>query len=274
MKIVPSRETRGNGARRSETRPPGHISNKVLITRVIRDAPEIKIMKTNHKVKMEEISTRTCLCKEEFMKDTYQGTPKPAQPEDATISATMAPKSDEALQQILNLKTCFDRLKKQVAKLQTMLETKKDQSLDELEREKPNTTHTKHNLNPWNVMKDRSNDKSDYKGGAGAHNWRLKDEEQTYAPCAARDHYKEGQPPNTDAKSSLENLVSEDLQTGQDNRLTKRLPRAVNEEGQSQTTPSSSKAPKMSPNLEPIAWDADVASLLTPRRPSFEMRGH
>ena len=88
-------------------------------------------------------------------------------------------------------------------------------------------------------------------------------------PHAARDHYKEGQPPNTDVKSSPENLVSEDLQTGQDNRLTKKLPRAVNEEGQSQTPPSSSKAPKMSPNLEPIAWDADVASLLAPRRPSF-----
>src|SRR5882724_11803658 len=140
------------------------------------------------------------------MKDTYQGTLKPAQPEDATISATMAPTSDEALQQILNLKTCLDRLEKQVANLQTVLETKKDQSSDELEREKLNTTHTKHNLNPWNVMKDRSNDKSDYKGGAGAHNWWPKDEEHTHVPCAARDHYKEGQHPNVDAKSSQENL--------------------------------------------------------------------
>src|SRR5882724_5667253 len=116
------------------------------------------------------------------MKDTYQGTLKPAQPEDATISATMAPTLDEALQQILNLKTCLDRLKKQVMKLQTMLETKKDQSSDELAREKPNTTHTKCNLNPWNVMKDRSHDKLDYKCSAGAHNWWPKDEEQTHTP--------------------------------------------------------------------------------------------
>src|SRR5882724_6278810 len=130
------------------------------------------------------------------MKDTYQGTPKPAQPEDATISATMAPTSDEALQQILNLKTCLDRLEKQVTKLQTALETKKDQSLDELEREKPNMTHTKHNLNPWNDMKDKSHDKLDYQCGAGARDWRLKDEEQTHTPHAARDHYEEGQPPN------------------------------------------------------------------------------
>src|SRR5882724_12830357 len=114
----------------------------------------------------------------------------------------MAPKSDEDLQQILNLKTCLDRLEKQVTKLQTALETKKDQSLDELEREKPNMTHTKHNLNPWNDMKDRSHDKSDYKGSAGARNWQPKDEEQTHVLHAARDHYKEGQPPNTDTKSS------------------------------------------------------------------------
>ena len=138
--------------------------------------------------------------------------------------------------------------------------------MDELEREKPNTTHTKHNLNPRNDIKDKSHDKSDYQGSAGACDWQPKDEEQTHMPHAARDHYEEGQPPNADAKSSLENLVSEDLQTGQDNQLTKRQPRAANEEGQSQTTPSSSKALKRSSNLEPISGDTNVASQSPPKR--------
>ena len=43
------------------------------------------------------------------MKDTHQETFKPSQSEHATISTTLAPKTDEdALQQILNLKTYLD----------------------------------------------------------------------------------------------------------------------------------------------------------------------
>ena len=54
---------------------------------------------------------------------------------------------------------------------------------------------------------------------------------------------------------------------------------ATNEEGQSQTTSSSSKAPKRSPNLKPIMQNMDIISLLTPRRPSIiissdETHGH
>ena len=62
-------------------------------------------------------------------------------------------------------------------KLQTVLEAEKDQSSDELEREKLNMTHTRCNLNPWGDMKDRSDGKSDYKGGVGACDWQLQDEE-------------------------------------------------------------------------------------------------
>jgi len=110
MMIVPSQETRPHEARAARSQPEtrAHPTYKVLILTVTRDAPKIKIMKTNHEVKMEEISTGTCSHKEEFMKDTHQGTPKPSQPEDVTILATMAPTSDEALQQILKLKTCLD----------------------------------------------------------------------------------------------------------------------------------------------------------------------
>ena len=62
-----------------------------------------------------------------------------------------------------------------------MLEAKKNQSSDELESEKLNTTHTKHNLNPWGNMKDRSDGKLDYKGGVGTQDWQLQDKEQKHA---------------------------------------------------------------------------------------------
>jgi len=70
-------------------------------------------------------------------------------------------------------------------------------------------------------------------------------------------------------KGNWETSVSENPQIKKCNRLTGGLPMAVNEEGQSQTTPSSSKAPKRSPNLEPIMRGTDVASPLAPRRPSI-----
>src|SRR5882724_8871003 len=120
MKIVPSQEmaaiksqeTRANEARRERTqpeaRPLGHISNTVLITRVTRDAPKIKITKTNHEVKMEEISIGTCSCEEELKRETYQETPELHQHEHMTILAISAPTSDEdSLQQIVDLKLCL-----------------------------------------------------------------------------------------------------------------------------------------------------------------------
>jgi len=93
--------------------------------RVTSNAPEIKITKMNHEVKMEEISTRICSCKEEFMKDTHHGTLKLFQSEYVTILATMAPILDEDASSKYQLKTCLDQLKKQVMKPQTMLEAKK-----------------------------------------------------------------------------------------------------------------------------------------------------
>src|SRR5882724_4541685 len=155
MKIISSQETetRANKARKEQTqpgvRPSGHIGNTVLITRITNDAPEIKIPKMKNEVKLEEISIRTCSCEEELKREMYQETPKPHQHEHVATSATLAHTPDEAaLQQILDLHDNLDRLEKQVAKLWTTLEAKKDQSSDGLEREKPNTTHTKHNLNP------------------------------------------------------------------------------------------------------------------------------
>ena len=44
----------------------------------------------------------------------------------------------------------------------TALEANKDQSSDKMETEKPNMTHTMHNLNLQGDMKDRSDGKSDY----------------------------------------------------------------------------------------------------------------
>ena len=96
-----------------------------------------------------------------------------------------------------------------------MLEAKKDQSPNKLEREKPNMTHTKCNLNLQGDMKDRYDGKSNYKGGVGACNWQPKDEEQNHAQHAARDN--QGQIPNADMKSIKKNLVSEDLKAGQSN---------------------------------------------------------
>jgi len=167
MKIVPAQETRANETRREQTqskvggadstRPSEHICNKVLITRVTSDTPKIKIPKMNHEAKLEETYIGTCLHEEELMRDMHQETPKLHQHEHATISATSAPTFDkDSLQQIVDLKTCLDRFEKQVMKLQT--EAKKNQSSDELEREKLNTAHTKHDTNPSNDMKNGSND--------------------------------------------------------------------------------------------------------------------
>src|SRR5882724_10683827 len=268
MKIVPAQETRADKIRREQTqskvgggdstRPSGRISNKVLITRVTSDAPEIKIPKTKHEAKLEETDIVTCSREEEFTRDTHKGTFKPTQPNDTT-SSTSTP-DETALQQILEFQTSIERLKKKVAKLRATLDAEKTQPLDPLEKEKQNMTCTEHNLNQWPTMKVRPND-----------GWECKDFE---------DHWEEeGWIPNTHTKGDLETLVSEDPQSRQCNGLTIKQSKAMNEEENPQMTPSSSKAPKMSPNLEHIAWDADVASLLTTRRPSFvsssnETRGH
>src|SRR5882724_6797024 len=64
MAAIKSQETRANIARKERTqpegRPSGRISNKVLIMRVTSDAPEIKIPKTKHEAKLEEIYIGTC----------------------------------------------------------------------------------------------------------------------------------------------------------------------------------------------------------------------
>src|SRR5882724_11566610 len=71
-----------------------------------------------------------------------------------------------------------------------------------------------------------------------------------HMPCAAGDHHKEGWLPNMDVKSSWETLVSEDLQFGQCNRLTKMQSRASSEEENSQTSSFRPKAPKGSSNVK------------------------
>src|SRR5882724_1690369 len=205
MKIVPSQETaaiksqetRADEARREQTqpeaRPSGHISNTVLITRVTNDAPEIKILETKNEVKLEEISIRTCSREEELMRDMHQETPQPHQHEHTTTLAISAPTMGEGNhQQMANLRACLDRLEKRVVKLQTVLEAKKDQSLNKLEREKPNTTHTKCNLNPQDGMEDRADDKSGPKGNAGAHNRQSQVEEHEHEPRATEYHQEEG----------------------------------------------------------------------------------
>jgi len=71
MKIIPSWETRADGARReqtwSENKTTRNISNKVLITRVTRDAPEIKIWKWTTKSKWKKLALVHASCEEEFM---------------------------------------------------------------------------------------------------------------------------------------------------------------------------------------------------------------
>jgi len=100
MAAIKSQETRANKARKeqtqSEARPSGHISNTVLITRVTNDAPEIKIPKTKHEVKLEESSLRTCSREEELKRETYQETPEPHQHEHGATLATLAHTPDEA----------------------------------------------------------------------------------------------------------------------------------------------------------------------------------
>jgi len=125
MKIVPSQEmaaiksqeTRADKAReeqtRPEVRPSGHISNTVLITRITNDAPEIKIPKMQNEVKLEEITIRTCSCKEELKREMYQETPELHQHEHVATLATLAHTPDEAaLQQILDLNDDLDQLGK------------------------------------------------------------------------------------------------------------------------------------------------------------------
>ena len=128
-------------------------------------------------------------------------------------------------------------------------------------------THTKLGLNPWGGIKKRSNDMSHCKDGAGACNWQLQNDDHNHKMHGAEYHQEESQKPKADMKGDWETSVSENLQIKKCNRLMGRQSMATNEERQSQTTPSSSKAPKRSPNLEPITWDVDVVTLLTPRRP-------
>src|SRR5882724_13653341 len=130
MKIVPAQETRADKVRREQTqskvgggnstRPSGHISNKVHITRVTSDAPEIKIPKMKHEAKLEETYIGTCSREEEFTRDTHKGTFKPTQPNDTT-SSTSAP-DETALQQILEFQTSLEQLEKKVVKLQAALD--------------------------------------------------------------------------------------------------------------------------------------------------------
>jgi len=63
--------------------------------------------------------------------------------------------------------------------------------------------------------------------------------------------------------------MSEELQSGQDNRLTEKWARAASEEENSQASSVSPKASTGSSNLEDTTYDTNVASLLTPRRTSI-----
>jgi len=106
----PSQETKAVEVRReqiqSKVRPLGIISNKIFIMRATSNAPKIKILKTNHVGKLEDISTRTCSCEEEITRDTHQGTPKLSQSEHMTsLTSTL----DEAtLQLILDFQISSD----------------------------------------------------------------------------------------------------------------------------------------------------------------------
>ena len=83
---------------------------------------------------------------------------------------------------ILDLKNSLDWLKKQVVKLQTILEAKK-QHPNALEKEKLNMEHTKNNVNLQGVMKDGLELKT-WKGGTGVHNWHLQDNKHKLEPHA------------------------------------------------------------------------------------------
>ena len=140
--------------------------------------------------------------------------------------------------------------------------------MDSLGKEKADMTHIKCNLKPQDAIKVKSNDESNYKI-AGARDRQSQDDKHRYELHVVEDHEKGGQFPKVDVEGNQKTWMSENLQSKRCNRLTGRWSKAGNEEENPQTTPFSSKAPKRSPNLEPIVWDVDVASLLTPRRPCF-----
>src|SRR5882672_8350673 len=147
----------------------------------------------------------------------------------------------------------------QVAKLQAALEAEKLQPSDGPEKEKQNKTRTEHDLNPRPAMKARSDDGPDCEGGERARGPQLKANERRHESRAAKDRHEDGQLLNADAKGNLETLVSEDLQPGQDNRLTKIRSRAASEEDQLQ-----GEALRGMPNLEVIVCNANVESSLSP----------
>jgi len=193
----------------------------------------------------------TCLREEELTRETYQESLKPPQ--------TMPLTPDEKSQRIRAFQNCLDRLEKQVADPQTMLEAK-DQSTDALEREKLNKTHIKHSLNLWGSMKYRTNDKPNCKGSERTHSPLSKDNEHRHESHTVEDRHEEEPLTNANLKDDPGTSVSDEHQPGQGHRLTKKLSIAVNKE-QSQTSTFSSKAPKRSSSLEPIARIADIASI-------------
>jgi len=78
-----------------------------------------------------------------------------------------------------------------------MLETEKAQPLDNLGKEKADVTHIKHNLNPQDARKVKSDNELDYKS-AGAHNRQSQNDTCRYELRVVEDHEEKGQLPKAD----------------------------------------------------------------------------
>ncbi|KAF8582250.1 hypothetical protein K439DRAFT_1635480 [Ramaria rubella] len=139
-------------------------------------------------------------------------------------------------------------------------------------------TRTERSFNPRAVIRDRSEsktglDKSDRKGGAGAHNWGSYADEQEHELRAAED-YEDEEPQgglgNEDVKAELESAASDEQKAAHDGSLTERRSSAstVSEEERRQAREFRAKALKEGSDLGAIARTSAAVSTSPPGKVS------
>ena len=119
--------------------------------------------------------------------------------------------------------------------------------MDTLGKEKADVTHIKHNLNPQDARKVKSDNESDYKS-AGAHDRQSQDNTCRYKLRVVEDHEEKAQLPKVDVEGDWKTWMSKNLQSKRCNKLMGRQSIAANS------------------TLKDIMGDEDILSQSTPKR--------